>query len=281
MKELILKEGVYQPSVGIDYPTDDPLTKLLPFKNVKNYVFDENFPYFDKSLKFRLNHAVAHFIVHCPLYIVNKLKYGMRYRGRDVLRGYKSQFKNGIITVCNHCYRLDGAAIAQLLHHDLWTPMLKEHINGEDSWSLRHFGGIPVPDTRAAMAKFNEAFDEIHERKGWINVFAEGRRWSFYKPLKPFMKGAFTMAYKYNVPIVPVCITFRERKGIYKYLGPKNEPLMTITAGHPIFPDRNNRRNLEVDRLLHLTHATICEMAGIEQNPWPAFWPNEAEVQRG
>ena len=46
------------------------------------------------------------------------------------------------------------------------------------------------------------------------------------------------MAYKYNVPVIPFVITYRERKGLYKLFGKSSEPLMTLTVGEPLLPDR-------------------------------------------
>ena len=79
------------------------------------------------------------------------------------------------------------------------------------------------------------------------------------------------MAYKYNCPMVPCMITYRERKGIHKWFGPQEVPLMTIHVGEPIMPDRSHSRKEEVDRLRVVAHERMEQMAGIEKNPWPAI----------
>ena len=78
------------------------------------------------------------------------------------------------------------------------------------------------------------------------------------------------MAYKYNCPLVPLVITFRERRGLYRLTGPKSLPLCTIKILEPIFPDRTKARESEVNRMLELSHSRMVEGAGIENNPWPA-----------
>lgn len=83
------------------------------------------------------------------------------------------------------------------------------------------------------------------------------------------------MAYKYNVPILPVNISYRERTGIFRLFAGKEIPLLTLTIGEPVFPDRRRSRKEEVDRLLRESHTAICELADIEQNPWPAFWDED------
>jgi 1-acyl-sn-glycerol-3-phosphate acyltransferase len=109
-------------------------------------------------------------------------------------------------------------------------------------------------------------------------VFPEEVRWNYYKPIRPFRKGAFTMAYKYNVPVIPFVITYRERKGLYRLFGKKSEPLMTLTVGEPLLPDRTHSRKEEVDGMRIKLHTQMEQMAGILENPWPAIPSSEAKI---
>lgn len=79
------------------------------------------------------------------------------------------------------------------------------------------------------------------------------------------------MAYKYGVPLLPINISYRERKGIYKLFGKPEIPLLTVTIGEPVFPDKTKPRKTEVDRMLREAHARICSLGGIIENPWPAY----------
>ena len=78
------------------------------------------------------------------------------------------------------------------------------------------------------------------------------------------------MSYKYNKPILPLVITFRERKGIYRLFGPKSLPLLTITIGELLIPDTTQARKTEVECLRTQAHEQMVKMAGITHNPWPA-----------
>ena len=80
------------------------------------------------------------------------------------------------------------------------------------------------------------------------------------------------MSYKYNKPLLPCVITYRERKGIFRLFGPKSLPLLTVTIGEPIFPDTTQPRKTEVERLREVAHSQMQHMAGITHNPWPAAW---------
>ena len=151
--------------------------------------------------------------------------------------------------------------------------MFAPNFRTKDGFFMQIVGGVPIPDKEAglsAMKAFNTAFDRYNELGYWFHIFPEAKRWDWYKPLRPFQKGAFTMSYKYNKPIIPFAVTYRERKGIWRLFGPKDEPCTQVVIGKPIYPDTTQPRAVETERLLNETHATICRLAGIEHNTWPS-----------
>lgn len=268
---LEVEPGTYIPDVGIDYPTENPLDKLVKMKIVKEIKFDETYPFLDTSLGYKIRRD-AFYLLFLPLVrVYSWVRYGVRYHGRENLRKYRAQLANGAITVCNHCFLLDAALVSFAVRHRIWFPSLNEQLASDKAMLIRPFGGIPLADgSFSAQKKFYEAFDEIHRRKGWIHVFPEARSWHYYKPVKPFQSGAFSMALKYDVPIVPVNISYRERKGFRKLLEKPGVPLLTVTIGEPIFPDKSAPRKKEIVRLAAQAHASICKLAGITKNTWPA-----------
>ena len=132
-------------------------------------------------------------------------------------------------------------------------------------------GGVPLPETISATKKFNEVFDQVHAKKKWIHVFPEACRWDFYQPIRPFKPGAFAFAYKYEIPVIPMVITYRPRTGFYKIFGKhKNDPLITLTIGEPIMPDMTLQRKHSSAKMLEEAHSWMVKTAGIEQNCWEA-----------
>ena len=275
--DLKVKAGEYIPPQVIDYPRDDPYAHLVKVEKSASspdaYVFDETYPYLDDSFRFKCNHLLNDLGKWLLVSPWNRIKYGLRIKDRKVLKPYREQLKNGAVCICNHVYIFDALSVCRAVRwlRRMWIPMYAKHFNGVFGWVLRYMGGIPVAETVAGMRKFNEAFDEFHRRGEWILVFPEEVRWNYYKPIRPFRKGAFTMAYKYNVPIIPFVITYRERKGLYRLFGKKSEPLMTLTVGEPLLPDRTRTRKEEVDGMRIKLHAQMERMAGILENPWPAI----------
>ena len=273
--------GVYVPNVGINYPEDDPYKHLYHPIYDREVKVDENYPYLDDSFKARfLNWSMYILILKIALRLKLRIQMGLRIKGRENLRKYKKELSGGAITIANHMFRLDCPCVllAVKAKYTMRIPMFAPNFSTKDNFFLRVVGGIPIPEREAglsALKKFNEAFDEFHRRGYWFHIFPESARWDFYKPLRPFRKGAFTMAYKYGMPLVPCAITYRPRTGIFRLFGPKSLPLLQVEIGEPIIPDRTQPRGEEVSRLRLDAHTRLCQMLGITHNTWDAVPDDE------
>lgn len=277
---LKVEEGVYIPHPAMAYPEEDPFERTLFPQHIKEVVIDEHYPYLDDSLHHTILVMIGYYVIlRFILRLKLSLQMGLRIQGREILKKYKKEFASGAITIANHVYRLDCPCvmIAVKAKHTTRIPMYAPNFRTKDGTFMLMAGGVPIPDSStnmSALKQFNLAFDEFNRRGAWMHVFPEACRWDFYKPLRPFQKGAFTMSYKYNKPILPCAITFRERKGIYRWLGPKEMPLLTVTIGEPIFPDTTQARKTEVENLRTRAHEQMRQMLGITHNPWPISWGN-------
>ncbi len=280
-EQLRVREGEYIPQPAMDYPQDNPFARTLFPKYTKQLAIDDKYPYLNDSVGNKFNLYVGYYVfLHLLLRIKLRVQMGLRIRGREVLKKHKEGLKNGAITIANHVYRLDCPCVLIAVNrtHNTRIPMFAPNFRTKDGYFMGIAGGIPIPEAEAgmsAMKKFNEAFDEFHRRGWWFHIFPEACRWDMYKPLRPFQKGAFTMSYKYDKPLLPCVITYRERKGIFRLFGPKELPLLTLTIGEPIYPDTTQARKTEVERLRNVAHAQMQQMAGITHNPWPAAWENQ------
>lgn len=285
--DLKVTEGTYVPPVTMNYPEDDPYVGLYQPVYDREYLpVDATYPFYDPSWRNRLRVAFGYAFVLRSLGWILRIRYGLRWRIEGEtkwrrsscgVRRWLKQFdlSRGAITIANHCYRHDCASVLTTFHASARTriPMFAPNFRTKDQFYLRIVGGIPIPAAEAglsAMKAFNAAFDAYDKEGYWFHIFPEAKRWDWYKPLRPFQKGAFTMAYKYNKPIIPFAITYRERTGLWRLFGPKDEPLTQVVIGAPIYPDATKPRAVETERLLKETHATICRLAGIEHNTWPS-----------
>lgn len=274
-RDLQLREGTVVPALRSDYPADEPYVRLYQPEYIRSLTFDEHYPYIDDSRQGRMWRFLGqHFFRHIVTLML-RLQMGWKVEGRHWLRQYRQQLQGGAITVANHCHRHDCEAVLFAVRTNLLTtriPMFAANFNTKDLNFLRMVGGVPLPPAEmgmAAMKQFNAAFDEFHRRGYWFHVFPEACKWDWYKPLRPFQKGAFTMSYKYAMPIIPCTITWRKRTGIYRLFAPKDVPLMTVRICEPVLPDTNAPRKAEVDRLLSVARERMLHAADILHNTWP------------
>lgn len=261
----------------IKYP-DYPFTRMVNVKvqdsSTGRFQFDDTYPYLDDSFSYKFNRCVNAFVLRWLDNIYHRVCLGLRIEGRDILKKYKKELAGGGVSICNHVFREDAVMVCRALgkYRTMHIPVFAKHLNNSRLyyWMIRYLGGIPIAETMSGMKAFNTALDTYHARKEWIHVFPEEVRWDFYPYIRPFRKGPFTMAYKYDCPLVPLVITFRKRTGLYRLTGPKDMPLFTIKILEPVFPDRSKTRESEVLRMMKVAHDRMVEGAGIKNNPWPA-----------
>ena len=266
-----VREEVFVPEPAAEFSGDNPFTKMTPIRGeLKDIKFDGTYTYLDKSLKFKIVHFFIYFFTWILAFPLNKIRYGIRIEGREKIRQNRKLFANGVMTVCNHVHRWDMICVLQAMRYrKAWIPMYAQPFRGKDGFLMKSIGGIAIPEERSGLREFDKALDELRAAKQWIHIFPESCSWKFYAPLRPFKIGAFNMAYRYALPVIPMIISFRPRTG-WRTLFLKDEPLLTIHVGDPILPDLNASRKEEVARMRNAAHKTMLDMAGIVSNPWPS-----------
>ncbi|MDR3333954.1 MAG: 1-acyl-sn-glycerol-3-phosphate acyltransferase [Treponema sp.] len=260
----------YVPQLGIEYPErpDDHVKHSSAVKKA-DLVLDKHYPFLDKSFGFRVKSALLYLGVFTLVFFLAPIRFGLRIKGRDILKKHKALLRNGALTVSNHVLRWDLLHVLQAIRfRRIYLPVWKENLTGPDSAVIRLVGGIPVPTDIHMIKYFNAAFDELHARRKWFHVFPESSNWHYYQPIRPFKKGMFTMAYKYQLPVIPMAFSYRKATGLFR-LFKKNYPLITLRIGEPIMPDLTLSRKEAVSRLRAECHRCIVELAGITDNIWP------------
>ena len=266
-----VREEVYVPEPPEEFSGDDPFVKMAPIRGeLKDIKFDETYPYLDKSLKFRIWHFLIYLVTWLVAFPANWIRFGIKIEGREKIRRNRELFANGMMTVCNHVHRWDMICVLQAMRYRrAWIPMYAQPFRGKDGFLMKAIGGVAIPEELSGLRAFDKAMDELHANKQWIHLFPESCSWRFYAPLRPFKTGAFNMAYRHGLPVVPLVISFRPRTGWRKLFG-NREPLITIRVGDPILPDLNAPRKEEAARMRDTAHKTMLDMAGIVSNPWPS-----------
>ena len=267
----------YVPDLGIVYPSRPDEHMLAP-RITREVVIDENYPFLDKSFKFCFMRHLMHLGIYTLVFFLTPLRFALKIEGRKNLRKHRKLLKDGAMTVSNHVHRWDFLFVLNALRFRMmYFPAWKDNLSGPDHDFIRLAGGIPVPDEIRLIKYFNQAFDEIHAKKKWIHVFPESSRFDYFQPIRPFKKGVFTLAHRYNMPVIPIAFSYRKPcfpfivvNSLRSLAGKQKLPMITLRIGEPLVNDKSLSRKEAVQKMRKDCHAAIVRLAGISWNQYPA-----------
>ncbi|MDR1693231.1 MAG: 1-acyl-sn-glycerol-3-phosphate acyltransferase [Oscillospiraceae bacterium] len=181
----------------------------------------------------RLFDTVFYHFVVMVLRIILFFLFGLRVRGRENLKN----LTGGFISISNHVHHLDcGMVSAQMRRRRMVFASVPQNLKDRGiGFFTRHLGCFPVPKTPKEFTVFENRVKALLER-GWaVHFFPEGHLEPYCKELRPFTRGAFVYACRFNVPVVPMTVTYRAK------VFWKRKPPMTLTILPPVFPEENTR----------------------------------------
>lgn len=248
----------------------------------RGYVFDTKYPYIDRSKGFLFRQGVVRFLLNAFVFWIAAARLGLKIEGRENIRKNKEILKNGVVSVANHVHMWDYIAVMTAIRPFrsnllAWAP----NINGENGTLIRMVGGIPIPEGNTAATKtyLKVMRDLLQNRHGWLHIYAEGSMWEYYRPIRPFKRGAAHIACDSDKPILPLAFSYREPGWIRKHIF-RQIATFTLHVGEPLFPDKElNAKEREKDLLIR-SHEAVCRLAGIdpEENPYPPFFADSKRV---
>ena len=104
---------------------------------------------------------------------------------------------------------------------------------------MNYFNTIPVSkDKEYNEKKFMPAIEKLLKNKNFILIYPEEEMWFNYKKVRNLKPGAYHLAAKYKVPIVPCFVEMREKEGEYEDDG-FNKLKFILHIMPPIYPDEN------------------------------------------
>ena len=254
----------YKHNLDFEYP-DRCDAHMLKVERIKQINFDENYPYLPRGARYKFMRGVYWLLINLIVFPLCRLLYGLRIYGKKNLKKHKTVLKNGAITISNHVFMWDYLCVLRAIRpHLAYFPAWKTNLEGNMRGFVRLSGGIPIPEGNLhATAKFNAAIEEVLESGKWLHFFPEGSMWFFYPDIRPLKKAVFHYAIKHNKPVLPITMSFRPRKGLWKLLGKK--PLVDLHIGEPLLPDQTLSRR-EAEQALHKqAYHVMQEMNGIHE----------------
>ena len=126
--------------------------------------------------------------------------------------------KGGKIVTCNHFSVGDNYAVWVALRDCMGGKMLYKVIR-EGNYTnppkpfglfMRHCNTLPLSSRKATMAKFMKAVAQLLERGETILIYPEQGMWWNYRKPRPLQEGAFSLAVRNKIPVVPVFITMED-----------------------------------------------------------------------
>jgi 1-acyl-sn-glycerol-3-phosphate acyltransferase len=262
----------FKNSFGLPYEYPDLFEEHMLHvpKKADPPVLDEKYPYINKKIYFRIARVGILFASKTVGFLLLKLLIGVKCNNREILKKYKKELKNGAITICNHVHMWDFLCVMfAIRNRSLFFPAWPKNLTGPNRHLIRLIGGVPIPSQKSGIVEFNHTLNDVLIQGKWLHFYPETSAWFYFDAIRPFKKGVFSYAVKHNKPIIPLVITYRDPRKLFKLIYRK-KPLLSINVGEPIFPDLNLSESEAVQKVLHQTRKWMQSTAGfgliIDQN---------------
>ena len=185
------------PTIPLEYDDVDYLNEKLTSK-VKNIFANKTGEYFLKN------------IIRNQKLLIKDIK------GIENL----NSIKDGAVITCNHFNPFDVFAVeavfrkSELVENKRLYKVIREgnytNFPGLYGFFFRNCDTLPLSSSNKTMMEFVRATDTILQRGDVILIYPEQSLWWNYKKPKPLKIGAFKIAAKNKVPVVPIFITMKD-----------------------------------------------------------------------
>lgn len=172
----------------------------------------------------------------------------LRFRGRFVMEPpegleHLRSVRGGAVITCNHFHPTDSLAAELVFRRSghpgqLWRVIREGNYTnfpGAAGFLMRHCRTLPLSSHPDTMKQFLQAADTLLRRGECILIYPEQSMWWNYRKPKPMKSGAFDIAIRSGVPVVPMFITMADTSRP----DPDGYPVQRLTAhlGPPIYPE--------------------------------------------
>jgi 1-acyl-sn-glycerol-3-phosphate acyltransferase len=180
--------------------------------------------------------------------LVNWLIFRLHIEGRQQLQS----LKDGLL-VSNHTLVLDPGIIAHtispkrtyftMLEETACIPLLGTFV--------RLLGAVPIPAEAAAMRMLERAIRTDLRDLPFIHLFPEGECYLWNQQVEEFQLGAFYLACRLRLPVIPVTTVLHRRRWFGRdsfRFGNRTfriPPQVTVVVGEAIHPNGNQSRSLK------------------------------------
>ena len=193
---------------------------------------DENYKYEHKSFFWNLSTYLVQNVISVPIkFIYAKLKFRIKYVGREKLKPYRKQ---GYFVYGNHT---QDFADTFIITNTIFPKRNYIIVNPENVSMkflgnfVQKFGAIPIPNERNGMKNFLESIQNKIKKGYSVTIFPEAHIWPYYTKIRPFKNVSFRYPIELDTPVFSVTNTYQKRG--------KNKVKITTYVDGPFFPDSN------------------------------------------
>ena len=239
--EDLEKQGKFDTDAEEDPPTRPLMAKSIDYLRKGSY----------KKIKTALANRVG------KSYVQNLLK-NDKLLIKEV-KGIENidKVKTGAIITCNHFNPYDCFAVESTYRTSENSKSKKlykviregnyTNFPGLYGFFFRNCDTLPLSSSNRTMIKFLKAVDTLLQKGDFILMYPEQSLWWNYKKPKPLKNGAYKLASRNHVPIIPIFITMEDSDKI----GSDGFPVQqyTINISEPIYPEDNLSEGLNAKAL--------------------------------
>ena len=205
---------------------------------------DSSYEYVPKDTIFNMFSDILYYFIAYPiLKVFTKIVYDLKIEGRENI----DFLEKGAISVSNHVLFLDCAMVGLA-----WGLKRVYYTTLEGSFKIpfvrkliKLLRAMPIPEKIKNREYFLKAVDEVLSNGDYVHFYPEAALFPYYKKIRNFKNGAFSIAVKNDVPIVPMVFTFREPKGIRKIFKKKKDVTLKILKPVTIKEEGLNQKQKE------------------------------------
>lgn len=228
--ERLEREGKFD----VDAEKDPPTIELMP--DQIDYLKTKSTSKFKRKVANKVGERFLNEIIRKNQLIIKDIK------GIENL----NKIQKGAMITCNHFNPYDSFAIEEVFRNSEQKGKKLYKVIREGNYTnfpgfygflFRNCDTLPLSSNVKTMEKFMKAVEEILNNGDFILIYPEQSLWWNYKKPKPLKNGAFRLATKNKVPVIPVFITMQDSNIIGEDGFPVQEYIVNIEEA--IYPDEN------------------------------------------
>lgn len=227
--------------------------KYLHCKHTAEFHIGEDYDWLlDKGIK-RVGVNIFRAIILLLLEIIDRVGFGLKIKGKENIK----DIAGGAVIVCNHVHPMDCTFVALTmgLKRTYFLTLESNFCIPVIGKIIRALLAVPVSENPLKLIKMFSNMNDALQKGNFVAVFPEADLIPYERDIREFKDGAFHMAVKANVPIIPMTVTFRRPKGLFRLF--KRRPCAMLNISKPIYPDSSLAKKQAAERIKAQCHEVM------------------------